>query len=297
MPRGATSSRRSASPPSVVEEMTNMLSAIRPRDQYKAPKYKGDGDVELYIRQFMEVSDANRWQGRQAVIHLRSSLEGPALDCGRGDEIGEIFAALRARYGLTARQAKDKLAGLHKGPKQTMHGHATDVGRLVEIAFNGLPPRDRNEMALDYFTRSLDNKALQRHMLAVTPVTMMDAVKAAEEFIQIGGADGGNRPTAMTVETVELDKPTSAIEASLASIGKVLEAQSIMMDKLVSCINRMEKPVSEGGGERFQRRRPLACYNCQGPHLKRNCPHPIAAQTNPVRHVTGSGNEAGPNQP
>lgn len=276
--------------------LATALANIRPRDQFKAPKYRGDSDVELFIQQFSAVSEANRWLDQQAIIHLRSTLEGPALDCGRESTLDGIFAALRARYGLTARQAKDRLTNLRRAAKQTLHEHATEVGRLVEVAFANLARADRDELIIDYFVRSLDNRALQRHMLAVVPVTLIEAVQASEEFLQVGGLDKTARPIAMAIEAKENDGSTN-LESSLASISKVLEAQSSIMNQLAARLERLEAP--KNGGERQNMRRPLACYSCGGPHLKRNCPHQKVTQVQASEQHAAEihqGNGMGPTQ-
>jgi hypothetical protein len=273
-----------------VHALTRALANLTTRDKFKAPVFRGEGDIELYISQFDDVRRANRWDADSAVIHLRSSLEGPAWECGREGTLNEIYDALRARFGLTARQAKDKLVSLKKTVKQTLHEHATEVGRLVQRAFANLAVADRDELTLDYFVRSLDNRALQRHMLAIEPATVMEAVRAAEEFLQVGGADRMARPAAMMVESSSV----STVEASLASIAKVLEAQSSLLTKLTDRLDKLDR--ANNGGEGPPPRRPLACFICKGPHFKRDCPKQVQPQSQTTNADEQQGNETGPGQ-
>lgn len=299
----------------VIDKLVQALMATRPRDQFKPPKYDGSGDVELFIEQFQSVMQANDWGEAAARLHLQSVLEGGARGCSRGESVTDIFGALRARFGLTIRQAKDKLANLKRMAGQPLHELATECKRLVGIAYPALPVADREEMAVDYFVRSTDNKGLQRHMLAVMPNDVQEAVRAAEEYLQVGGVDRSGkpvaRPTAMPVDNEDTtdwgaDRSGDSMQAGLAAIGEVvkaslgeaLKAQTEMMSEFLS---RMEQsfgarptasPHPSNGGE--SRRggprsvRPLTCFECGGPHLKRNCPR--------LTETENSGNEEGPAQ-
>lgn len=272
--------------------LTRALASLSPRDKFKAPVFKGEGDVEYYIKQFKAVRTANGWDGASAVIHLRSSLEGPALDCGQGGSVAEINQALRARFGLTVRQARDKLTNLKRLPKHSLHEHATEVRRLVEKAFLTLDAEDREGLALDYFIRSLDNRALQRHMLAMDPDSLAEAVQAAEEFLQVGGFDRAARMNAMVVDDAPSGRDMATVEASLAAITKVLEAQSTLLSKLVTRVDQLDGATN--GGEGSQRRRATGCYICQGPHLKKDCPRRAGVQAKVAD--SDQGNAAGPGQ-
>lgn len=272
-----------------MDQLARALANFQPRDKFRAPVFKGEGDVELYITQFEAVRTANGWDNAASCIHLRSSLEGSALDCGRETTKNGIYEALRARFGLTQRQAKDKLGVLKRSAKHTLHEHATEVGRLVELAFPTLARVDRQEMVLDYFTRSLDNRGLQRHMLAVDPDTLMEAVRAADEFLQLSGTDKTVRPTILAVETVD---DSTKMEAALAAVTKQMEAQTELLGKLTARLGKLEGAPS--GGEGVSRRN-VACYICKGPHYRRNCPN-REQQTQAAQPSAAQGNESGPAQ-
>ena len=79
-----------------------------------APVFNGTGDVELFEQHFVEVMRACDWEGRVAVLKLRESLCGKAQECGRANDIEAIFAALQARFGITEKEARDKLRYLRK---------------------------------------------------------------------------------------------------------------------------------------------------------------------------------------
>ena len=72
---------------------------------FKPPHYDGTGDVETFIQQFRDVIGANQWPDDAALLHLRQALERDAKYCGRPTELEEVFDNLRARFGLTPREA------------------------------------------------------------------------------------------------------------------------------------------------------------------------------------------------
>ena len=94
---------------------------------------------------------------------------GDAQGCGHGDSYKEILEDLHARFGVSKRQARDRLAALKLKPGQSIYSQATEVTRLVEVAFPTLADADRRAMALEHFTRAWESKNIQRHLLAVAP--------------------------------------------------------------------------------------------------------------------------------
>jgi len=117
-------------------ELLEGLLRDRPdRPRYKAPEFDGTQDVELFIRQFQDVARANEWNQEATLLHLRRALIGKAHDCGDSATTADILAALRLRFGITARQARDKLRYLVKESKQSWHEFGMTVEKLVNIAF------------------------------------------------------------------------------------------------------------------------------------------------------------------
>jgi len=89
--------------PAAVEEDHIGGSAL-PMDRYQlwAPIFSGEEDVEQFITEFSDVAAICRWPNRVTLIQLRLCLTGPAKPYEIGQDVGDIFEALRARFGLTA---------------------------------------------------------------------------------------------------------------------------------------------------------------------------------------------------
>jgi len=106
-----------------------------------------------------------RWPARTTLIQLRLCLTGQAKSYGIGQDVGDIFEALRARFRLTARDARVQLQGLRRNPKTTLREHATMVEQLAQVAYGDLPANGRWSLALDAFLQSINNLRLKQHLL------------------------------------------------------------------------------------------------------------------------------------
>jgi len=159
----------------------------RRREKFPAPTYEGTGDVELFLESFDLVAEANGWNPAARLIHLRSSLKSTALDCGRGATVEAVRRALRARFGMSESQAQDALDGLRRQPKQTLHELASEVERLMGLAFPQVDAAVRETMAIDRFKSALGDASVKVHLLTRRPRTLADAMRYSDEFLQASG--------------------------------------------------------------------------------------------------------------
>ena len=97
------------------------LSTPAPRSEIRPPTFNGEGDLTLFLKQFEDVADANGWTRVQRTLHLRSQLAGDAQGCGHGDDYQEIVDDLHARFGVSRRQARDRLTALKMRAGQPVH--------------------------------------------------------------------------------------------------------------------------------------------------------------------------------
>jgi len=91
----------------VVMEEDNIGSPALPMDMYHlwAPTLSGEEDVEQFITEFSDVAAICKWPNRVTLIQLRLCLTGSPKPYGISQDVGDIFEALRVRFGLTARDA------------------------------------------------------------------------------------------------------------------------------------------------------------------------------------------------
>ena len=254
------------------------------RQGFKPPSYNGEGDVEIFLRQFEDVANAYRWTDLERTLHIRSQLLGDAQSCGQGEDYEEITDDLRARYGLTRGKARDRLATIQLKASENIHKQAREISRLVAIAFPMLPDGEKQSMALDYYSRAWDSRPVQEHLLAIRPANLREATRATEDFLAIHTA--GPRPRAHTVEQMveQTTTPQADETAGLMMMAEAIKNQTAILQQIILKLSSTPQPQPAAP----QPAQPRGCYDCGGPHLRRNCPQKSTNQQ--------SGNGRGPAQ-
>ena len=229
---------------------------------FKPPKFTGIGNVEVFIQQFNDVAEANQWIPAAALLHLRGALEDEARDCGAAADIAGVLAALRARFGLTPREARAKLSRLRREFKTPLQEYSARVGSLIQVAYPDLDPEVRLEMGLEHFINSLSHPTLQQHLLAVRPNSLEGAVNAGNEFLQVRPSYAGIKQVDDLEEVedrVEVvgppqQDPFAALTAAMAQLAQGMETIKEMMTA---------KP---------KKRDSLTCWHCgEVGHVKGQC--------------------------
>ena len=170
---------------SALERLSSAQPSPARREVFKAPDFMGDGNVEGCIQQFKKVAMANEGSEMATLLHIRMHLKDDASECGSYSTLEKVLEALRAKYGLTIREARTRLTSLKRDARLSLTDHATEVKRLVEAAYADLPQARRKGMILDLFCNSLNQAYLQRHPLAIRPQSLSEALKAGNEYLQI----------------------------------------------------------------------------------------------------------------
>ena len=249
------------------------------REQFKAPEFNGDGDVELFIQHFNEVALANDWNQLATLLHLREALKEGARECGRPDQVAAIFELLRSRYGLTAREARNRLSSLKKDVWCSLHDHATMVEKLVRRAYEELPLAVQENMMLDMFCSTLGNATLQRHLLAMRPNTMMEAVQHGNEYFQV-------RPDKMPTDSKvrNLDEPEDdEVDDRVAPTSHDVMASLLKaMEQLTAQVAKLQQgPPKKDTAQK--------CWGCKQPgHTRSECTtHPWTKQKSSTQAGNG----------
>lgn len=259
------------------ETMERLLQAVREeprRDRFKPPTFDGTGDVDYFIRQFEEVADANGWDERAFRLNLRAALRDSAKDCGKADRVPNIFDTLRIRFGLTAREAANRLTTLKREPKTSLSAHQEEVERLVNVAYPTFPEANKVQLALDSFHHTLGHAYLQRHLLAVGPATIEEAVRAGNEYLKIKPT-GNSTTQVRMVEEIETEEGRCQVVETTAPVDPMSQLLKAIQ-KLTEQVNEMKSPTTREG-EPIVRALPTKrnCWNCQKEgHFRRDCTEP-----------------------
>ena len=233
------------------------------------------------------------------------------------------FAALRS----SPREARARLGTLKREFKVTLQEHAAEVQRLVGIAYGDLNEAHRTRMALESFSNTLNNSYLQRHLLAVQPGTIADAVRAGNEYLQVRTASQGGdcRGTGgAAVRMVDEEDQVDRIQAGSGSTDAVLaKALATLTQQLAELQQRLDQPFQHRlqaparpaapVGYPVQHRQTSArpalpvsqqqagggpgCWGCGGSgHLRRDCPVRPWQSAPQARPMPAAGNGQGSRQ-
>ena len=196
-----------------------------------------------------------------------------------------VFANLRARYGLTSIEARVRLAALQKDARTALQEHASEVERLVEVAYQGMDADQRREMALETFASTLNNPSLQRHLLAVATPTLEAAVRAGSEYMQIRPSQNTSAIRVVDEEIGETDRvnPVTS-ETLMGNMMGVLQGLMSQLERLTT-LSESNRPQKEAD------KTPKKCWGSHKEgHLRKDCP------THPWETEKPRGNEVGPQQ-
>lgn len=73
-----------------IERLIQTLQKLAPsKSSIKASTFNGE-EVKLFLEPFRDIATANGWDDREALLHLRSNLQGAACTYGRGQSRQEI---------------------------------------------------------------------------------------------------------------------------------------------------------------------------------------------------------------
>ena len=248
----------------------------RRQREFKLPRFDGKSDVELFIQQFEEISEANDWNNAASRLHLKEALTEGARNCSRPFTTDGVIAALRARFGLTTREARAKLATLRKEHAATLQEHGVEVERLVAIAYADLDYRQREEMTLDLFITTLGHLQLQRHLLAVGAADLTAMIRAGNEFLQLQTGPSRGRHNVQTVDELE---ETSQQVAPVVSPGS---ETALAMREMMTVLQTLVSQLGSVGGRpktspKREGRPPPTCRTCGGVgHVQSKCTKSIS---------------------
>jgi len=268
--------------------LENLVTALRavgtatqapPGDMYRLqpPIFGGDCDVEQFIREFEDVSTIAQWPAPVRLLQLRSCLTGSAKSYAIGEDVGQIYQALRARFGLTARDARTKLQNMRRDRRTSLQDHANAIERLALIVFSRTALEERRELIYEAFFSTFNDSGLQKHYLAAKITTIEEALEMGRSYYQV---DNHHRAdfTASQVKEAAKDDTTVAAVADPAPTSPQITMLLDMVKGLQLEVVRLQQ--QQTGSQRADiRTRPnrlnqLTCWGCGAiGNVQRQCPH------------------------
>jgi len=98
-------------------------------------------------------------------------------------DVNSIFAALWARFGISAIDTWFHLQGLWQDPRTSLQEHAATVKRLAQIAHSDLSPVNRERYTFNAFVQSVNDLGPHYQFLARGNVTVKDELREGEAYL------------------------------------------------------------------------------------------------------------------
>lgn len=159
-------------------------------------EYEGKEPWVVYKRHFEAVARANAWSSELKALYLAPYLRGTALafydtlDIRVRDSYELLGSAFAERFSDEYRQstAHCQLRARVQKAKESLSEFATDLQRLVCLAFGDCPEQARNRIALSQFLDGIADVDVQQRVRDVEPGTLEDALAQATRVEASRGA-------------------------------------------------------------------------------------------------------------
>ena len=278
-----------------------------PADSVKIPLYDGRTDVEDFIALFEHVSILYDWAPHLKTAKLKTSLQGTAMECGRPDAWRDIYAALRARFGISEAEAKRSLLAMKTGHHDKLRELADRIRKLTDLAYPTVAAGVRETLALDQFKRCV-SPDISLFLVSRPPEDLDEAVAFCGEYVSanprgrrmqlsavdVCKSDGVeiNAFEAPAVTKKELNSALSDFQKSMCGFMKEIMSSCADVRKGMQQTSEAETVPRKTGPELEQKakqKKPLGpCFVCRGPHLMRVCPQRSGQNTQDSRKKPGN---------
>ncbi len=232
----------------------------------KPSPYNGDIPFETYLTQFDMLTSLYNYDAKTKSIVLATCLQGAALTVLENltplqrTDYPTLTTALNNRFGVSKQVelAKVHLRSRRRRTDEPLTALASEIERLVRLAYPAVPPDTRDELALDKFIDSLDDLDLKLKTRESNPTSLTAALDRAQQLEAFKLANASEMPTQKTVRF--LHSPAKRYQ----SPQRNWQAKSYGQTSYAPPNPAINPFIS------YQR----LCYACSSPdHLIANCPN------------------------
>ena len=140
-----------------------------------------------------------------------------------------------------------------KNPNTPRDGHAAEIKRLCNTAYHEVPARQRADMAVETFCKTLGNSQLQLYQLAWPTPDMETTLHAAKEFMQL------DAQTTSSIRKIQPRKnDTGLVQQTVDPIHKLM---SVVKD-LAAEVTQKWQSTQQKDGVVNQVKLPSMCHLC-----------------------------------
>jgi len=174
--------------------------------------------------------------------------QSQTLCVGTGHD--SIFASLRARFAISAIDARTRLQRLRRDPRTRLQEHAATVMKLAQIACSDLLQANREGYTFDAFVQSVNDLGLHHQFLARGVTTVEDTLAEGEAYLlanQMHRNCGVCRQVEVerqaTRDDTEAGLPPTAAVGQLTATSKVAQLTDIMAKLLAALTQKTPRKL------------------------------------------------------
>lgn len=263
------------------------------------PSYTGDTPVGPYLEQFKCKAKVNRWPKEEWGLQLLSALDGRARNLLAIEQFGEnpdydvVAAKLKENFSsdmssLAHRHELDLLVrGVsERGTPEPLVNLMVRVKSMAMKAFPTVDAETRQQLAIPYFIRALNNKLLEQSIWAATPTTLSRALEVAlacenglRSSTDTSQATGRPAPKVRQVtdesyEQNEFAGMLDAVRVVTAGLEKRLDKHEQTINRKLNDFTKNQLATATQGKDANMEAldRGVKCYGCgKLGHVKRDC--------------------------
>lgn len=225
----------------------------------KMPSFDEGEDIDVYLQQFERLAALQKWPSDTLATRLATLLTGKAREVyvNLSDEEATDYACLKhallVRYKLTAENYRKQFRSVKKSGSETFMQLLTRM-RLLFRRWLKLAGKEQNfdqveDLILYEQLLALSSPDLALFLRERNPATVAEAAQLADQFADARRAVKGEKVKGKGGER-DGNKDKTKDSGSAADKGH----------------------VDDSKGGKSQDGSVKRCFNCQGPHLRRNCP-------------------------
>ena len=179
------SRKKTQVPVSSEDNVHERNSSVR-RDYLKLEKYDGTTPLEVFLYQFDNCSEYNRWTEVEKLANLKGALKGTAAQVllgtrGSTCRYAELRDELSKCFGVEGHTAQFRalLKARRRQPDESLRALYQDICRLLLLAYPGPQTELRDQLAVEAFTDSLDEPELEIRVKDRFPNNLAEAFQIA----------------------------------------------------------------------------------------------------------------------
>jgi len=227
------------------------------------------------------VATIAEWPVRVRILQLRACLTGRAKNFAPGPDEAHIMRALRAWFGITAKEAADRLQVMRKDRRTPLEDHANEVERLAQAAFGHATDNDRKRLVYNAFFWSVNHPDVQRYWLATKVSSIEEALEMGKAYFQVKES---RRPSYTARQVVEEDEETTPLPTPQVAAAATKSTKQTQLTMLMDMVKGLQATVTKLQSDQVDRRAPrsrddpvcpslLISWGCGMQwHVRRQCP-------------------------